>query len=84
MVWVEGLLWVHDSKSQRILLYGVDNGALVLRASQPAPAAGVLGLAVAGPRKDRSIYVLLGPSGARSQASIARLRLKSRLPFANF
>ena len=84
MVWVEGLLWVHDSKSQRILLYKADSGVLALRASHPAPEAGVLGLAVAGSRKDRRVYALLGPSGARSQASIVRLRLRTRIPFADF
>jgi len=84
MVWVEGLLWVHDSKSQRILLYKVEAGALVLRASQPAPAAGVLGLAVAGSRKERRVYALLGPSGERARPSIVRLRLRTRVPFVNF
>lgn len=84
MVWVEGVLWMHDSKSQRILLYKVKGGALVLKASQPAPAAGVLGLAVAGSRKERRVYALLGPSGANAQPSIVRLRLKARIPFADF
>lgn len=84
MVWVEGRLWVHDSKSKRIFLYGVEDGALVERGVQPAPETGILGLAVAGSRQNRRVYALLGASGARSQAVIARFRLKARVPFVDF
>jgi len=84
MVWVEGRLWIHDSKSGRLLLYTLDHGVLVLRGSQVSPEAGVIGLAVAGARKDRRVYALLGASSTRSQPSVARYRLKPRLFFAEF
>lgn len=84
MVWVEGRLWVHDAKSHRILLYKFDDGAAFQVGSQPAPEAGVLGLAVAGARRDRRVYALLGPWGGRSQPSIARYRLRTRIPLADF
>ena len=84
MAWADGRLWLYDAKARRILVYELANGKLTRTAVEPAPEPGVLGLAAAGSPKDRRVYVLVGPSGARGAAEIVRYRLKRLLPFAHF
>jgi outer membrane protein assembly factor BamB len=84
MTWADGRLWIYDAKARRLLVYEVANGKLSRVSSEPAPEAGVLGLAAAGAPADRRVYVLVGPSGARGAAEIVRDRLKRLIPFAHF
>lgn len=84
MTWADGRLWMYDGKSRKLLVYAIAGGKLVRAAVEPAPEAGVVGLAAAGGPGDRHLYVLAGPSGARGAAEIVRYRLKRLLPFAHF
>ena len=84
MTWSDGRLWIYDAKARRLLVYEIADGKLSRVAVEPAPEAGVLGLAAAGTAADRRVYVLVGPSGARGSAEIVRYRLKRILPFAHF
>jgi len=84
MAWADGRLWVHDAKGRRLLIYAIEKGRLTRAAVQPMPEPGVLGLAVSGTPAQRTLYVLLGPSGARAQAAVVRYRIKRLLPVAHF
>jgi hypothetical protein len=79
MAWVDGSLWIHDAKTGALLVCAVEDGKLALKAVHPMPETGVLGLAVGGKAGRRVIYLLLGPSGGRAQAELARYRIKSLL-----
>lgn len=84
MTWADGRLWMYDAKSRKLLVYEIAGGKLTRDAVEPAPEPGVVGLAAAGGPSDRSVYVLVGPSGARGTPEIVRYRLKRLLPFAHF
>jgi hypothetical protein len=84
MAWADGRLWMHDAKGRRLLIYAVDGDKLVRVAAQAIDEASVLGLAVAGVPSARVLYLLVGPSGARAQAAVERVRIRRPLPVAQF
>lgn len=86
MAWADGRLWVHDAKGRRLLVYALEGDRLVRVASEAMPAAGALGLAPApgGSARERSAFVLYGPTGDRGQAAVVRYSIKRFVPFAHF
>lgn len=84
LAWVNGKLWLHDSKSRRVLVYRHEGDALRLTESQPAPDGAVLGLAVAKMGEERRVWVLAGASPERSQPALIRYKLTRRIPFIDF
>jgi hypothetical protein len=84
MAWSGDYLWISDAKGRRLLIYKVEGKSLVRAAVEPFPEPGVVGLALSGSGRERRLYLLLAPSGARAAAELVRYRLKSLLPFAEF
>jgi hypothetical protein len=85
MAWRAGRLWVHDSKSGRLLVLAPREGRLAPVDSAPAPAPGLLGLAFATPvGRSASVFVLAGASAERSSPSLMKLRLSRRAPLTVF
>lgn len=85
MAWRGGRLWVHDSKSGRLLVLAAREGRMTPVDSAPAPAPGVLGLAFVSPRgRAATLFVLAGASAERSSPSLLKLRLSRRVPLTVF
>lgn len=84
MVWVGGRLWVHDTKSHRIMVYAFEGGKFSLKEAHPSPDAATVGFAVQSEDGGRRVWALVGPSATHAQASLLRLRLRRRIPFAIF
>lgn len=85
MAWRGGRLWVHDSKSGRILVLERRDGRLVPVESGRAPAAGLIGLAFGAARgRGAEVFLLAGPSAQRASAALLKVRLSRRMPFAVF
>ncbi|MDX6769628.1 MAG: hypothetical protein SF051_08860, partial [Elusimicrobiota bacterium] len=85
MAWRGGRLWVHDSKSGRVLVLERREGRLVAVESSPAPVRGLAGFAF-GPGAGRavSVFLLTGPSARSASSSLTRTRLSRRLPLTVF
>lgn len=85
MVWVGSRLWMHDAKTRTLRAYQEKDGGVVLVETQPAPDAGVLGLAVIGGAEGgRVLAVLAGATGARPQPALLQLKVRRRAGFTAF
>jgi hypothetical protein len=84
MLWVEGRLWIHDTKTRTLRVYESVEGEMRRVESHPAPDASLLGLAVLPGVRERTVWALAAPGPERSQAALIRYSLKRRLPFADF
>ena len=84
LAWVDGRLWMHDTKSRRIMIYAFENGRFALKENHPSPDAATVGFVVLPSESGRRVWALVGPSAERSQSALVRLRLKHRFPFAIF
>ena len=84
LAWVVGRLWVHDTKSRRIMLYALENGRFTLKETHPSPDGATIGFVVQTGVDGRRMWALVGPSAERSQPALLRLRLHRRIPFAIF
>lgn len=84
LAWVDGRLWLHDTKSRRILVYSVEGDRFVLKERHPSPDPGTVGFVVVAAEGERRVWALVGPSAERAQPALLRLRLGRRLPFAVF
>lgn len=85
MAWRAGRLWVHDSKSGRILVLERKDGRFAPIESSLAPGAGLIGFAFA-PAQGRSLslFLLAGPSAESATSSLKKVRLSRRLPLTVF
>lgn len=84
MAWVDGRLWLHDTKSRRIMIYALEGGRFALKEKHPSPDAAMVGFAILPGEKGRRVWALVGPSAERAQPALLRLRLHRRIPFAIF
>ena len=84
LAWVDGRLWLHDTKTSRILIYELAGERLNLREAHPAPEAAVLGFAVLPGKDGRRLWVLSGPSAQRAQPALTLFTLRPRLRLFNF
>lgn len=84
LAWVDGRLWLHDTKSRRIMIYALEGGRFALKENHPSPDAAVVGFAVLPGAAGRRVWALVGPSAERAQPALLRLRLHRRIPFAIF
>jgi hypothetical protein len=84
LAWVDGRLWMHDTKSHRIMIYALVDGRFVLKENHPSPDAATIGFAVLPGKDGRRVWALVGPTAERSQPALLRLRLRRRIPFAIF
>ncbi len=84
MAWVDGRLWLHDTKSRRIMIYALEGDRFELKESHPAPDAATVGFTVQSGPEGRSVWALVGPSADRAQPALLRLKLRRRMPFAVF
>jgi hypothetical protein len=84
LAWVEGRLWLHDTKSRRIMIYALEGGRFALKETHPSPDAATVGFVVTPGESGRRVWALVGPSSERSQPALLRLRLRRRMPFAIF
>lgn len=82
--WVDGRLWLHDTKSRRIMIYALEDGRFALKEDHPSPDAATIGFAVLPGAGGRRVWALVGPSAQRAQPALLRLRLHRRIPFAIF
>ena len=87
MAWVDGRLWIHDTKSRRIIIYDLVDERLLRKETHPAPDGAVLGFAVSGNKDGRRVWVLAGPSAERAQPALLvyqfgmrRMMLKFNIP----
>ena len=84
LAWVDGRLWMHDTKSRRIMIYALEGGRFALKEAHPSPDAATVGFAVLPGAEGRRVWALVGPSAERAQPALLRLRLHRRIPFAIF
>lgn len=84
LAWVDGRLWMHDTKARRIMIYALENGRFALKEDHPSPDAATIGFAVLPGAGGRRVWALVGPSAQRAQPALLRLRLHRRIPFAIF
>lgn len=85
MAWVDGQLWMHDTKSRRIVIYELKGEHMVLKASHPSPDPAIVGFVVLPGDSGKSVWALVGASTLRAQPALLRLSLRRRisLPFFN-
>lgn len=84
LAWVDGRLWVHDTKSRHIMVYALEGGRFMLKETHPSPDAATVGFVVQAGPEGRRVWALVGPSADRAQPALLRLRLHRRIPFAIF
>jgi sugar lactone lactonase YvrE len=86
MAWSAGKLWVHDAKGHRLFVYALEGDKLTRVSAEAMPAGAALGVApaVGGSPRERQVFVLFGPSGARGQAEVVRYAVHRLNPFAHF
>ena len=84
MTWVEGRLWLHDTKSHRIMVYALENERLVLRENHPAPDPAVLGFVVIPSKSGRLLWALVGTSATHASPSLQLFQLRRRMPDSIF
>jgi len=84
MAWVDGKLWVHDTKSPRIMVYAFEGDRFELKERHPSPDNATVGFAVLPGETGRRVWALVGPTAERSQPALLRLKLRRRFPFAIF
>jgi len=84
LAWVDGRLWLHDTKSRRIMVYDLEGDRLALKENHPSPDAATVGFAVLPGADGRRVWALVGPTAERAQPALLRLSLRRRIPFAKF
>ena len=84
LAWVEGRLWIHDTKSHKILVYTLEDERLVLRENHPAPDPAVLGFVVIPSKSGRRLWALVGPSAMHAAPSLQLFDLRRRMPASIF
>lgn len=84
MAWVDGKLWLHDTKSRRIMVYAFEGDRFALKEAHPAPDNATVGFAVLPAEDGRRVWALVGPTAERAQPALLRLKLRRRFPFAIF
>jgi len=82
LAWVDGRLWLHDTKTRRIMVYAFENDRFALKENHPSPDAATVGFAVLPAEKGRRVWALVGPTAERAQPALLRLKLRRRIPFA--
>lgn len=84
MAWYNSRLWLHDTKSHRLMIYALENDRFALQESHAAPDEATTGFVVLNGEKGLSLFVLAGPTAERPAPALLRLRLRRRIPFAIF
>ncbi|MBI5247135.1 MAG: hypothetical protein HY923_08130 [Elusimicrobia bacterium] len=84
LAWLNGRLWLHDTKSRRLMIYALENDRFTLKENHAAPDEAMAGFAVLQGENGLRLYVLAGPTAERSAPALLRLRLRRRIPFAIF
>jgi len=84
LAWVDGQLWLHDTKSRRIMIYALEGGRFSMKEAHPSPDAATVGFAVLPGESGRRVWALVGPSAERAQPALLRLKMRRRLSFAIF
>jgi hypothetical protein len=84
LAWLNGRLWLHDTKSRRILVYALTEDRFRLKESHKSPDAALIGFAVVAGGDGPRLWALVGPSAERSASALLSLRLRRRIPFTIF